>query len=102
MLTVITTMKLMPGAAPDCDAMIHERFRSAHDRPGWISGQLLTPVDLPDVRVVVGTWRSREDWEAWHDDPAFLENRNALERLQAEPNQTAWYEIVDHARADGD
>jgi heme-degrading monooxygenase HmoA len=102
MMTVITTMKLQPGAAPDCDGMIHERFQSAHGRPGWISGQLLTPVDLPDTRVIVGTWRSREDWEAWHDDPAFLENRNALERLQAEPNVTAWYEVVDQARVGGD
>ncbi len=83
----------------DCSASSNAK---SHGRPGWISGQLLNPVDLSDTRVIVGTWRSREDWEAWHDDPAFLANRNALDRLQVEPNVTAWYQVVDDARVGGE
>src|SRR3712207_7775951 len=47
----------------------------------WISGQLLTSDDEDSTRVIVGTWRSREDWEAWHSDPAYLDQRATLQRL---------------------
>ena len=100
MRTVVTTTRLRPGGEAEWDAAMRERFESARDRPGWVSGQLLTTADEPDRRTVVGTWRSQEDWEAWHDDPAFLEQRATLERLEAEPNRTQWFEVVADARAD--
>ena len=100
MKTVVTTTRLRPGGEAEWDAAMRERFDSARGRPGWVSGQLLTPEDEPDRRTVVGTWRSREDWEAWHDDPAFLERRATLERLEAEPNHTQWFDVVADARAD--
>jgi heme-degrading monooxygenase HmoA len=93
-MTVITTTKLHPGAEQAWDTAIRERFQSARGRSGWVSGQLLTPANTPDVRVIVGTWRSREDWEAWHHDPAFLERRTKLEELEEEPSETAWYVVV--------
>jgi heme-degrading monooxygenase HmoA len=99
MMTVISTMKLRGGTEGEWDAAISQRFESAHDRPGWVSGQLLNPVDAPDTRVIVGTWRSREDWEAWHNDPAFLDQRGKLEELLAEPNSVTWFEVVADARA---
>ncbi len=100
MMTVVTTTRLRPGGEEEWDAAMRERFDSARGRPGWISGQLLTPVDEPGARTIVGTWRGREDWEAWHDDPAFLEQRATLERLESEPNSTQWFEVVADARAD--
>jgi heme-degrading monooxygenase HmoA len=100
MLTIITTTRLRPGAEAEWDAAIGERFQSAHGRTGWVSGQLLNPEDAPDVRVIVGTWESREDWEAWHHDPAFLEQRDRLEALAAEPSQAVWYSVVADARHD--
>jgi heme-degrading monooxygenase HmoA len=101
MMTVVTTTRLRSGGEEEWDAAMRERFESARGRPGWISGQLLTPVDDAGTRTIVGTWRSREDWEAWHSDPAFLEQRTTLERLEAEPNRTQWFDVVADARTDG-
>ena len=42
-MTVVTTTRLRPGAEQDWDRAVRERFESAHGRPGWVSGQLLTP-----------------------------------------------------------
>jgi heme-degrading monooxygenase HmoA len=56
---------------------------------------LLTPEDAPDTRVIVGTWRSREDWQVWHQDPAFLEQHGKLAEFEAEPSVTAWYLVAD-------
>ena len=58
MMTVVTTTRLRPGGAEEWDAAMRERFDSARGRPGWVSGQLLTPQDDRDRRTVVGTWRS--------------------------------------------
>lgn len=101
MMTVMTTTRLRPGGEADWDAAMRERFDSARGRAGWVSGQLLTPEDQGSTRTIVGTWRSREDWAAWHDDPAFLEQRSTLERLEAEPSRTQWFVVVADARADG-
>ncbi len=97
MMTVVTTTRLRPGGEDEWDAAVRTRFESAHDRPGWVSGQLLTPTDEPHTRVIVGTWQSRDDWDAWHHDPAFLEQRSTLERLE-EQSRTEWYEVVADAR----
>lgn len=100
MMTVITTMRVPAGSEEDWDSLIRQRFESAHDRPGWVSGQLLTPADSAETRVIVGTWRSRDDWEAWHNDPAFLEQRQRLEGIDAQQEPPTWYEVVAHAHAD--
>jgi heme-degrading monooxygenase HmoA len=99
MMTVVTTTRLRPGGEQDWDTAVRERFESAHGRPGWVSGQLLTPEGEDSTRVIVGTWRSREDWAAWHEDPAFLDQRNRLTELEAEPSTTQWYGVVADARA---
>jgi heme-degrading monooxygenase HmoA len=100
MMTVLTMTKLRPRGEEEWDRAMRERFDSAHGRPGWISGQLMTSEDDPLIRVIVGTWRNREDWATWHDDPAFLERRSTLQRLEAEPNTTRWFSVVADARAD--
>ena len=56
------------------------------------------PDEEPHTRLIVGTWQSRDDWEAWHHDPAFLEQRSTLEQLEEEPSRTEWFEVVADAR----
>jgi heme-degrading monooxygenase HmoA len=101
MLTVVTTTRLRAGAEQEWDAVMRERFDSARGRPGWVSGQLLVPADDASTRVIVGTWRSRGDWEDWHHDPAFLERRTTLEGLEADPSSAQWFDVVADARAEG-
>ncbi len=98
MMTVVTTTTVRPGAEADWDRAMRERLESVRSRPGWIAGQLLTPDDDSSTRVIVGTWRSREDWESWHHDPAFLEQRATLERLEQEPSRSQWFRVVADAR----
>jgi heme-degrading monooxygenase HmoA len=98
MMTVVTTTRLRSGGEAEWDAAMRARFDSARERPGWISGQLLTSDDEGRTRVIVGTWRSREDWESWHSDPAFLEQRGTLERLEEEPSRSEWFRVVAVAR----
>ncbi len=101
MMTVMTTIRLRPGAEDEWDAAMQERFASARNRPGWISGQLLTSNDESSTRVIIGTWRSREDWETWHQDPAFLDQRATLERLEEKAGPPQWFRVVADAHTEG-
>lgn len=98
MMTLVTTMKLDPKAEGEWESLIRERFRLAQDHAGWVSGQLLAAADSPHTRVIVGTWRSREDWDSWHRDPDFLGSRARLDELHAEEQVSAWYEVIEDAR----
>jgi heme-degrading monooxygenase HmoA len=101
MMAVVTTAKLRSGAEAQWDSAMRQRFGSARNRPGWISGQLVTPDDDSSTRMIVATRRTRTDWKNWHHDPAFLEQRGTLERLDEEPSRSEWFRVVADARASG-
>jgi heme-degrading monooxygenase HmoA len=94
MMTIVTHMTLKEGCEPDWDASMRERMAAARDAPGWVGGQILMPIDSLNKRVIVGTWQTRADWEAWHADAAFAETRARLEGLEAAPSQTWWHEVA--------
>jgi heme-degrading monooxygenase HmoA len=46
----------------------------------------------------VGTWQTRADWQAWHEDPAFQETRDRMEGLQEGADEMEWFEVVTEGR----
>ena len=94
MMTIVTHVHLKEGAGPEWDAAMRTRLSAAKKRPGWVGGQLLRPSDKPDRRVIVGTWRTRADWEAWHQDPKFAETHRRLDGLENGPGEHWWHEVV--------
>jgi heme-degrading monooxygenase HmoA len=98
MMTIVTHVTLKTGTEPEWDAAMRERLTAARGQAGWISGQLLIPLDGLNRRVIVGTWQTRAHWEAWHTDPAFTETRRRLQGLEAEPHREAWHEVIEDVR----
>jgi heme-degrading monooxygenase HmoA len=94
MMTVITHTVLRVGTEPEWDAAMRERLEAASARDGWIGGQLLMPLERLNERLIVGTWETRADWEAWHADEAFHETRVRLEGLEERPSEMTWHEVV--------
>ena len=94
MKTIVTDVHLKPGAGRDWDAGMRKRLTAARKRPGWVGGQLLRPVDNEDRRLIVGTWRTRGDWEGWHHDPTFAETRQRLDGLESAPAEHWWHDVV--------
>ena len=99
MMTVVTQVILKQGSEPEWDEAMAERLMAAKQRAGWVGAQLLIPLDGPNRRVIIGTWHTRADWEAWHEDETFLETRRRLEGLQEGPDQTSWYEVIADVRS---
>jgi heme-degrading monooxygenase HmoA len=94
MMTIVTHVHLKEGAGQEWDGAMRTRLLAAKKRPGWVGGQLLRQSDKPDRRVIVGTWRARADWEAWHQDPQFAETRRRLDGLENGPAEHWWHEVV--------
>jgi heme-degrading monooxygenase HmoA len=95
MMTIVTHVSLKEGAEPEWDATMRERLAAAADKPGWICGQLLMPLNRLNRRVIVGTWQTRADWEAWHQDPAFAATRKRLDGLEDGQAEQWWHEVLD-------
>lgn len=94
MMTIVTHVHLKEDTGREWDAAMRTRLSAAKTRPGWVGGQLLQPPDQPDRRVIVGTWRTRADWEAWHHDPQFAETRRRLDGLESAPAEHWWHGVV--------
>ena len=94
-MTIVTHVTLKEGTEPEWDAQMRERMLAARGQPGWISGQLLIPLDGLNRRVIVGTWQTRAHWEAWHGDPAFAETRRRLAGLEARAHEETWHEVIE-------
>jgi heme-degrading monooxygenase HmoA len=99
MVTVITYVTLKEGTEPRWDALIKERLDLAKERRGWVGGQLCMPLGSLNERVIIGTWETQADWEAWHADETFRETKAQLDDLQVEKDRIEWHEVLVDARA---
>jgi heme-degrading monooxygenase HmoA len=63
MMTIMTDVRVRPGAEDKWDAVVRDRMAAAKERPGWVGAQLLRSESQPNQRVIVGTWEHRE----WHE-----------------------------------
>src|SRR4029450_13173590 len=94
MVTIVTHAHLREGAGHDWDTTMRTCLSAATKASGWVGGQLLRPSDKPDRRVIVGTWRTRANWEAWHHDPQFTEARQRLDGLESAPAEHWRHDVV--------
>lgn len=95
MMTVITEIEIKSGQEPQWDAAFRDRLEDAPNQPGWVAIELVIPLDAPNKRVVVGTWESRADWEAWHDTDVFKATRDRLNNIEQTKSDEMWYEVLD-------
>ena len=98
MMTIVTRVTLREGCEPKWDAAMKARMESARNQPGWVGGQLAIPLGGPNSRIIIGTWQTRADWEAWHADPKFQETREQLKGLEERSSEEWWHEVVTDLR----
>jgi heme-degrading monooxygenase HmoA len=94
MVTVVTRVRIKDGKEAEWDEVFGHRAQAARDQDGFDFVQLCRPDGSPSERVIVGTWRNREDWQSWHTHPAFLETRQQLEEVDEQDEGSQWFEVV--------
>ena len=93
-MTIVTHVKIEPGKEPGWDEAFRRRVETAKAQPGWIAVQLAIPADAANERVVIGTWETRADWEAWHATDVFQDTRMLMEGVEVEERRDWWHEVV--------
>jgi len=88
--------------ASEHSAAFEEAFRNramlVDEMPGFISNQVLRPVNDGDPYVVLTLWRSRVDFEAWIHSDAFAKGHARSGSLPKEafikPNVLEVHEVI--------
>jgi heme-degrading monooxygenase HmoA len=101
MVTIVTDVQVREGAEDRWDAVMRKRMAAAKGQPGWIGGQLLRSGEHANKRMIVGTWKSRGDWEKWHKNPLFADTRRQLDEMTSGPEEHEWHEVVLDVRKGG-
>ena len=61
-------------------------------QPGYITGQTLRCLDCKGEYMVISTWNSRKDWDAWFDTAARRELQDRIDELLGEETQYRFFE----------
>lgn len=60
---------------------------------GYIYGETLRRVDKSDECMVISTWRSYDDWNAWLNDEQRMAIQSEIDLLLGEETDYAVYEV---------
>ena len=72
--------------------LLLNKLRSlALNQPGYLSGETFMRIDKKDECMVIGTWRSLEDWNNWVNNPLRKEVQAEIDRLLGEETEYAIY-----------
>ncbi len=63
------------------------------NQPGYISGETLKRIDVPDECIVISTWRSIDDWNTWIRDDKRIKIQENIDKLLGKKTEYAVYEV---------
>jgi heme-degrading monooxygenase HmoA len=69
MVKVVVERKIAGKNVREIVRLLRQLRVQAMQQPGYISGETLHSVDDPNLYLVISTWESLEQWQAWHHNP---------------------------------
>jgi heme-degrading monooxygenase HmoA len=86
MIKVIVERRTIPGHTLELNDLLTELRSRAMRAKGYISGETLRSIDDPDRYVVISTWMSLADWEAWASSEARKTIQDKIDGLLRTPS----------------
>ena len=82
MVKVIIERRVKPGSEGKLEELLMDiRSQAMYHSPGFISGEVLTAIDDPSVRVIIGTFLTLDNWKQWESSPVRQEIMRQMEPL---------------------
>jgi heme-degrading monooxygenase HmoA len=105
MITVANRIYVSANYAEAFEKAFRERAKLVDQMPGFVSNQVLRPVNDGDPYVVFTIWQSREDFMNWVRSEEFIKGHAQSGTLPKEaffkPNMLEMHEVLqDSARPD--
>jgi heme oxygenase (mycobilin-producing) len=98
MITTANRIFVHPDFAAQFEETFRTRARLVDQMPGFVSNQLLRPVNSGDPYIVLTVWASRADFEAWVRSDAFRQGHARSGTLPKAaftgPNKLELHEII--------
>ena len=63
------------------------------NQPGYISGETLKRIDIPDECIVISTWRSIDDWNQWFKHEQRVKIQGEIDTLLGVKTKYSVYEV---------
>ena len=83
-IKVIIMRKVAKDKQKDLLPLLMELRAMAMSQKGYISGETLKGISDPDEFIVISTWNSLEDWNAWGNNPARKEIQAKIDAILEE------------------
>jgi heme-degrading monooxygenase HmoA len=96
---VLIKRKVPEGKEPDLLVLITRLRTLATRQPGYISGETLRNVADKEEYLVIGTWQSHDDWQAWVTSSARAEIQNEIDALLGKKTQCEVYHYPEKGTA---
>lgn len=90
---ILIKRKVAPENVLNLSTLLKKLRSLTLNQAGYIYGETLKRVDRRDECMVVSTWRSLEDWNAWVNNQDRIAIQNDIDGLLGEKTEYAVYEV---------
>lgn len=85
--------KVSPTNVLDLTVLLKKLRSLTLNQAGYIYGETLKRLDRQDECMVISTWRSLEDWNAWLNNEERIAIQHEIDNLLGEKTEYAVYEV---------
>ena len=85
--------KVTPNNVLDLTILLKKLRSLTLNQSGYIYGETLRRVDKQDECMVISTWRSIDDWNAWLNNDERISIQREIDNLLGEKTEYAVYEV---------
>ena len=85
--------KVAPANILELTVLLKKLRALTLSQPGYIYGETLKRLDREDECLVISTWRSQADWDAWYQNGDRQKIQAEIDALLGEKTEYAVYEI---------
>ena len=85
--------KVSPENVLDLTVLLKKLRSLTLSQSGYIYGETLKRVDQPDECMVISTWRSLEDWDAWLNNAERATIQSQIDKLLGQKTEYSVYEV---------
>ena len=93
---VIIKRKLIIGKPKQIFPLLSELRSQALQQPGYIDSMTLKNIDNPEEHMIISTWETVEDWNAWYRSKGRRDLQGRVDSLIGERTLYSVYEDVAH------
>ncbi len=93
-IKVIIERRVKKGMDTELAKLMRELRAKAMFAKGYISGETLRAHDNPNLYLVITTWKSLEDWNAWEESSVRKETHAKIDSFLETPTQKRIFDFA--------